>query len=133
MAYGGYVLRDPELYQTLNLPPSEAIYVRRRPKTKAEGRRISSWQEFLRNSGEFKNFMDEMSALYHQQYPGRQPLGQWQKFLKDHGMKELMDRLSAQYRGESVPKQLPPPATPKALPAPGAGIYSGGRRRYVRY
>jgi len=49
MSYGGYELVDPTLYQTLGIPPNEAVYVRRRPRTKAEGRRISSWQEFLRN------------------------------------------------------------------------------------
>jgi len=60
----------------------------------------------LTKYGEFKAFIDEMSTLYRQQYPGRQPLGTWQKFLRDHGMKELMDKLSAEYRGQVAPAHL---------------------------
>ena len=56
------------------------------------------WQEFLRQNGEFRAFMDQMSALYRQQVGEGQPLGTWQQFLKAHGFKELMDRLAAQYR-----------------------------------
>ena len=126
MSYGGYELVDPKYRELWGVPPNEGIYIRRRPKTKAEGRRISAWQEFLKNSGEFKAFIDEMSKLYRQQYPGRQPLGTWQKFLRDHGMKELMDKLSAEYRGQAAP-------TPAPAKTAGTGIYSGGRRRYVRY
>jgi len=37
-----------------------------------------AWQEFLKNNGEYKAFMDEMSALYRQQYGGQpQPLAQY--------------------------------------------------------
>jgi hypothetical protein len=40
--------------------------------------RRSAWNEFLRNSGEFKAFIDQMRTLYHQQYGGRpQPLAQY--------------------------------------------------------
>jgi len=58
------------------------------------------WQRFLQSNGEFRQFMDQMSRLYHQTYGGvPQPLGTWQRFLKQHGFKELIDRLAAQYHG----------------------------------
>jgi len=75
--------------------------------------RISAWQQFLKSNGEYKAFMDEMSRLYHQQYHGQpQPLGTWQRFLVQHGYKELMDKLSAQYRSGK-----------------GGAVYTGGRVR----
>jgi hypothetical protein len=74
----------------------------------------SPWNEFLRNNGEFRAFIDQMKTLYRQQYGGQpQPLGTWGRFLREHGMKQLMDKLSAQYHSGSK----------------GGAIYSGGRVR----
>jgi len=62
----------------------------------------SPWNEFLRNNGEFRQFIDQMKTLYRQQYGGQpQPLGTWGRFLREHGMKQLMDKLSAQYHSGS--------------------------------
>jgi len=78
---------------SLNVPEGYEMVMRKRHN------RISAWQQFLKNNGEFKAFIDQMRTLYRQQYGGQpQPLGTWQRFLRDHGMKELMDRLSAQYQ-----------------------------------
>jgi hypothetical protein len=94
---------------SLNVPEGYEMVMRKRHN------RISNWQLFLKNNGEFKQFIDQMRTLYRQQYGGvPQPLGVWQKFLRDHGMKELMDRLSAQYRAQS---------------GQGGYVYTGGRMR----
>lgn len=56
----------------MDAPPGYEYILR-----KAHNRR-SAWQEFLKNNGEYKAFMDEMSALYRQQYGGQpQPLAQY--------------------------------------------------------